>query len=308
MALGKSILLWCSQNEALKRTLPQLSFVRRAVRRFMPGETLSLALEAAEQLHSDGFTTVLTYLGENVSRLEEAEQVRDHYLSTLTSVRAKEFPTEISVKLTQLGFDIDTEFTLSAMKQLCSLAREQNNFVWVDIESHPYVDRTLDLYRRLRSEYPNVGLCLQSYLYRTGKDLDALMSVGPSIRLVKGAYKEPPSVAYPSKKDVDEQFNRLMNRLFKELPLKNGRIGIATHDPRIIAHAKSLGQMLGLPKGAFEFQMLYGIGRETQKQLIREGYFVRVLISYGSAWYPWYMRRLAERPANVWFVLKSIFG
>lgn len=308
MALGKNLLLWCSTNAVLKKYLPRLGFVRRAVRRFMPGETLDDALEAAGRLHSEGFTTVLTYLGENISRLEEAETVRDHYLEILTQVNARRFPTEISLKLTQLGFDIDDEFTLAAVRELCSRAMELNSFVWIDIESHQYVDRTLDLYRQVRAEFKNVGLCLQSYLYRTAKDLDSLLELGPSIRLVKGAYKEPASIAYPLKKDVDDQFITLSTALLNQLPAKNGRIGIATHDATMIAHAKALSTMLSLPKGTFEFQLLYGIRKELQKRLLEEGYFVRVLISYGSAWYPWYMRRLAERPANVWFVLKSLFG
>jgi proline dehydrogenase len=274
----------------------------------MPGEDLDDAIEAVKQLKREGFSTVLTHLGENISELSEAESVRDHYVRVLEQISAENLPSEISVKLTQLGLDISEESAFAYTSTLAKRAHELGNFVWIDIESTSYVDRTLLLYRRLRAEFPNVGLCLQSYLHRTENDLSSLLSLSPSIRLVKGAYREHPSLAFPKKRDVDRNYVELAMRLFGEWPSRVKRIGIGTHDMRIAEILRSGAEALRLPREAIEFQMLYGIGRENQTRLLKEGFRVRVLISYGSAWFPWYMRRLAERPANLWFVAKSVFA
>lgn len=306
MGLTKNILLWASSNRWMKEHLPRYSFVRRAVRRFMPGETLSSALEAVRKLEREGFSSVLTYLGENVSSSEEAIGVRDHYLLVLDSIRQSGLPTEVSVKLTQLGLDMDPAQTREHLEKILRAAQHQRLFVWIDIESSPYVDRTLELYASLRRQYSNVGVCLQSYLYRTDQDLTNLLPLIPSIRLVKGAYREPPTVAIPRKQDVDRNYMALAKRLLEECPQSETRIGIATHDREIAKHLKDFARTRAIPSERFEFQMLYGIGKEAQRELVAEGYHVRVLVSYGSAWFPWYMRRLAERPANVWFVVKSL--
>lgn len=307
MSLTKSILLWASANSWMKRKLPRYRFVRRAVTRFMPGEDRDAALAAVSALSAQGFSTVLTFLGENVNTIEEATAVRDHYIAVLENIHAHGHPTEISVKLTQLGLDIDPAMTLAMMRDILITAGRVGNFVWVDIESSPYVERTLRLYGTLRSEFAHVGLCLQAYLLRTGEDLTSLVALAPSIRLVKGAYREPESVAFQRKSDVDRNYRLLAERLFTELRDDRSRIAIATHDLSIATWVKAAAERLGVPRERFEFQMLYGIGREAQRRLASEGYRVRVLISYGSAWFPWYMRRLAERPANVWFVVKSLF-
>lgn len=307
MGLTKSILLWASANPWMKRKLPRYRFVRRAVTRFMPGEDLNSALGAVRALSAQGFSTVLTFLGENVNSVEEAKAVRDHYVSVLETIRAKKLPTEISVKLTQLGLDIDAATTLAMMREILAAAGRVGNFVWIDIESSPYVDRTLRLYRTLRAECSHVGVCLQAYLHRTGDDLTSLAPLAPSIRLVKGAYREPESVAFQRKADVDRNYALLAERMFTELKDGLSRIAIATHDTTLAGAAIAAAERLDVPRERFELQMLYGIGRESQRRLVSDGYRVRVLISYGSAWFPWYMRRLAERPANVWFVVKSLF-
>lgn len=291
----------------MKRKLPRYRFVRRAVTRFMPGEDLNSALGAVRALSAQGFSTVLTFLGENVNSVEEAKAVRDHYVSVLETISAKKLPTEISVKLTQLGLDIDAATTLAMMREILAAAGRVGNFVWIDIESSPYVDRTLRLYRTLRAECSHVGVCLQAYLHRTGDDLTSLAPLAPSIRLVKGAYREPESVAFQRKADVDRNYALLAERMFTELKDGLSRIAIATHDTTLAGAAIAAAERLDVPRERFELQMLYGIGRESQRRLVSDGYRVRVLISYGSAWFPWYMRRLAERPANVWFVVKSLF-
>lgn len=307
MGLTKSILLWASANPWMKRKFPQYRFVQRAVTRFMPGESLASALSAVQALSAQSFSTVLTFLGENVNSIEEARAVRDHYLFVLESIHAQRLPTDISIKLTQLGLDIDAATTLAMMREILLAAERVGNFVWIDIESSPYVDRTLRLYSALRSEFSRVGICLQAYLHRTGNDLTSLVPLASSIRLVKGAYREPESVALQRKSDVDRSYEMLSERLLRELSGRFSRIAIATHDMALAAKVKAAAERLGVPRERFEFQMLYGIGREAQRRLAAEGYIVRVLISYGSAWFPWYMRRLAERPANVWFVVKSLF-
>lgn len=308
MPLMKNFLLWCSVNPRLKVRVPKMRFTQRAVKRFMPGETIDSALAEVRTLEQFGITTVLTYLGENLSDLREADAARDHYLQILEKIIQGNHPSEISFKLTQLGFDLSCEKTLAHVRTIVRRGKELGIFVWIDIESHAYVDKTLDLYRTVRSEFENVGLCLQSYLYRTKDDLNGLMSIVPSIRLVKGAYKEPASVAFAHKRDVDQSFVDLADQMLFHYPDKVMRIGIATHDTTIIDHVKSFARERGIPKEAFEFQLLYGVKRDVQLQLAKEGYNVRVLISYGSSWYAWYLRRLAERPANVWFVVKSLFG
>ena len=291
----------------MKNTLPKYRFVQRAVKRFMPGENVESALVEAKKYQANNITTVLTCLGENISELKEGEKVRNHYLQALEKISWQQLPTEISIKLTQLGFDIDEEATLNNVRALCNRANELNNFVWIDIESSPYVTRTINFYKTIRSEFENVGLCLQAYLYRTHDDLKTLLEISPSIRLVKGAYKESPDVAFPSKSDVDKNYIELSEMLLNAIPNRVKRIGIGTHDEKIHEHIKIFVKKNNIPSNAFEFQMLYGIKMNVQTQLAKEGYSVRALISYGSYWFPWYMRRLAERPANVWFVIKSMF-
>lgn len=307
MGIARNILLWGSRNERLRAMLPRYRFVRRSVTRFMPGEEPADALNAAQTLKEQGLPTVVTHLGENLHSAEETAKVRDHYLGVLEQIQARNLDTHISVKLTELGLDQDPELCYSNIAALIEKADALKNFVWIDIEGSPYVTATLTLFQRLRSKYSNTGLCLQAYLYRTKEDLDNLLPLTPRIRLVKGAYAEPPDIAFPKKRDTDENYFSLAKTLL-EAGRKNGAApGIATHDGRLIRRIVKEAGAMGIPQDAFEIQMLYGIRTETQQQLVRDGFRVRVLISYGSFWFPWYMRRLAERPANVSFVLRNMF-
>jgi proline dehydrogenase len=302
----RQALLWASTNPLLAERLPRFGFVKRATRRFMPGEELEDALGAAAELAKGGIAATLTLLGENLASEAEADEVLEHYRGVSTAVAGKGVDAEISVKPTQLGLDYDVDRTRD---RIASLVHATPSLVWIDMESSKYVDATLDIFRSLRAESANVGVALQSYLHRTEKDLESLLPLDPSIRVVKGAYQEPPSIAMPKKSDVDRSFVRIASRLLRARAQgAKGRPVIASHDPRMIAEAGRMAVELGLAKGSYEHALLYGIARPVQQRLARNGHRVRVLISYGSAWFPWYMRRLAERPANLWFVAKQIVG
>ena len=312
----RSLLLAASESRWLRRRAPQLPFIRKAVTRFMPGETLDAALGAAADLRERGMSTVLTELGENVSDVAHADAVMRHYMDALAKSAASSLDCHISVKLTQLGLDVDAAVCLDHLRTLAARAQELNTFVWIDMEQHTYIDATLDAYRTVLTDFPNVGVCLQAYLYRTAKDLNALVARGgppsrrfgaASVRLVKGAYRERANVAYPKKHDVDDNFLSLAKAMVSPAARASGlRAVFGTHDSRLInainAHLAATGQR----RESVEFHLLFGIQRAAQARLARDGYRVRVLISYGEHWFPWYMRRLAERPANVLFVLKSI--
>ena len=309
MTLMRKALLAGSTNPWMREHLTQYAFVKRSVRRFMPGETIDEALVAAQRLRGDGITTILTKLGENLTQAGEFEAVTQHYLEVLDKVAASGLDAQISIKPTQLGLDLDRALCERNLDRLLERAEALNNFVWIDMESSPYVDRTLDLFRRSRAKTRRVGVALQAYLYRTAKDVEALLPLGSAIRIVKGAYLEPPDIAYPRKADVDESFYRLCTRLLAPESIAAGtHLHIATHDAAL---AQRLSRFIAegrVPTSAYERAMLYGIGRGQQLALARQGQRLRVLISYGEQWFPWYMRRLAERPANVWFVVKNLAG
>ena len=305
----RRILLWMARNRWLREHLPRLWFARRAVRRFMPGEDSASALDAAEKFKADGITSEFTRLGENVTTVEEGDAVAEHYLSLLDDIQARGLDGEISVKLTQLGYDLDVDRTLAHTARLAARAAEHGRTVWVDMEGSDYAEGTIAFYERLKATNANTGLCLQSYLHRTAADIQRLLPLDPAIRLVKGAYAEPPSIAYQTKHDVDTNYVALAVALLEGA--RDGRkvrLGLGTHDVRLIEQIAEHATALGLPKTSFEVQMLYGIRMDEQRRLAREGYLVRNLIAYGEAWYPWYMRRLAERPANVIFALRQIIG
>jgi len=302
-------LLAGSQNQWLAQRAPKYGFVRKAVQRFMPGEDASQAFEAARALQDSRIATILTQLGENVKAAGEADAVMRHYLQVLDRVKEQKLDAVISVKLTQLGLDLNADSCFTNVQRLVERAKELGNFVWIDMEGSAYTDATLQLYRRVRAQHANVGVCVQSYLYRTEKDLADLLSIAPVIRLVKGAYREPPALAYPRKKDVDANYFRLAQRFLDPEVRKAGtRVGFATHDLRLIQKIEELAQQLRIPKESVEFQLLYGIQRPEQLRLAQAGYRVRVLISYGPQWFPWYMRRLAERPANLTFLMRNLFS
>jgi len=302
------MLLAASQNQWLRHRAAHYPFVRRTVSRFMPGETLDDALDAAQILRGKKIGTVFTHLGENIKDGSEAQQVTEHYLGVLEHIRKKGLQAEISVKLTQLGLDLSPDLCFEHLNAIVERARK-DSIVWVDMEASNYVDATLDLYRRALMAHPNVGICLQAYLHRTKDDLAKLLPLRPSIRLVKGAYKEPPEIAFPRKQDVDENYfelGRQMLRAKKEN--RCGRAAFGTHDVALIRRLADLASTEGFAKRDFEVQMLYGIQRAEQERLASEGCTSIVLVSYGDYWYPWFVRRLAERPANLWFMVRNVFA
>lgn len=309
MSVMRSLLLAGSENRWLRTTAPKVWFVRRAVTRFMPGETIDEALPAARAQQQLGIGTVFTLLGESLVDPTEADAVRQHYLDVLDRVQQGGLDAEISVKPTQLGLDFSREACDAHLFALAERADALGNWLWIDMESTAYTDVTLDMYVKLRERFPHVGLCVQAYLFRTDDDLKRLIAIGGSVRLVKGAYREPPTLAYAAKRDVDEAyFRHAMMLVSPEARERGVRAIFGTHDPVLIRRITEAGAAAGVPKPRLEFQMLYGIQRGEQQRLAEAGYPFRVLIAYGHAWFAWYMRRLAERPANVLFVVKNLFS
>lgn len=308
MNLMRNALLRLSQSAWLRQRAPRYRFTRRAVERFMPGEAAADALAAAQRLERAGLHTILSHLGEGVSDRAEADGVTRHYLELLESIRHSGLASELSVKLTQLGLDQDFDFCLDNLGQIAERVG-QTKTLWVDMEQSPYVDVTLDLCRRARQSHANVGVCVQAYLFRTERDIESLIAEGCPIRLVKGAYNEPPEIAFARKADVDENYFRLATALLGARAREAGvRAAIGTHDRRLIARIAAWAAAQGSVRNEVEFQMLYGIQSAEQVRLAREGYRSGVFICYGSYWFPWFMRRLAERPANVLFVARNLFS
>jgi proline dehydrogenase len=308
VSLLRKVLLGVSTNAWVRGRATRYGFVKRSVRRFMPGETMDDALRAAQEMKPQGITTILTKLGENLTAVAEAEDVTRHYLEVLDQAAAAGLDAQVSVKPTQLGLDFDPALCERNLDRLLARAEERNNVIWIDMESSPYVDRTVELFRRARSRSSRVGVALQAYLYRTGNDLDALLPLGCAIRIVKGAYLEPPNIAYPNKADVDENYYQLCLKLLAPDAPAGTLVHIATHDAALTDRLIAEIDRRQLPDSRYEFAMLYGIQRAQQLRLARLGKHVRVLISYGEEWFPWYMRRLAERPANIWFVIRNLMG
>jgi proline dehydrogenase len=308
MSLMRSLLLAASQNRWLRDHATHYSFVRGTVSRFMPGETLDDALGAAEALRSKNIGTVFTHLGENIKDRAEAQQVAEHYLEVLKRIKEKSLRAEISVKLTQLGLDLSAHLCFEHLNAIIERA-EKDSIVWVDMEASNYVDATLELYRRALTAHPNVGICLQTYLHRTKDDLAKLLPLRPSIRLVKGAYNEPPEIAFPRKQDVDENYFELGKQMLRaKKENRCVRAAFGTHDVALIRRLADCASAEGFAKKDFEVQMLYGIQRAEQERLASEDCTSVVLVAYGSYWYPWFVRRLAERPANLWFMLRNVFA
>jgi proline dehydrogenase len=308
VGLMRRSILMASQSPWMRKHAPHFGFMRRTVTRFMPGEDVQDALTAARGLVANRISTVFTHLGENVADRAEAEAVTQHYRGVIDRIRAAGLGTEISIKLTQIGLDLDPKFCYENLVALLEHTPPERT-LWIDMEQSPYVDVTLEMYRRARKSYANVGVCLQAYLFRTEKDLDGLIPMGAAIRLVKGAYNEPAEIAYPAKKDVDENYLHLAQRLLSpEARRARVRAVLATHDRSLIAKLIEWTSSQGVPKVKVEFQMLYGIQRAEQIRLAQAGYPCGVLIAYGTFWYPWFMRRLAERPANVLFLARHFFS
>jgi proline dehydrogenase len=302
----RRVFLWAARNPWLRDRLPRMRFMRRAVRRFMPGETMESALDAAAPLQAAGIGTMYTKLGENLQSLAEADAVADHYVAVLDAIKARGLNGEISVKPTQLGLDLDEDRALAHLTRIAGHAASVGSYVWVDMEGSAYVDATIRLYERLRAVEPNTGLCVQAYLRRTAADLERLRPLDPAIRLVKGAYDEPAAIAYRDKRLVDASYLGLAVSFLKEGRGRPIRLGLGTHDVALIEQIAAQVAPAGIDREGFEIEMLYGIRTGEQFRLAKAGYRVQVLIAYGDAWYPWYMRRLAERPANVTFAIRSL--
>jgi len=306
MSVMRSLLLAASQNKWLKDHASHYGFVRRSVSRFMPGETVDDALAAARDLEGHGIKTVLTHLGENIADAVAAKEVADHYLKVLDRISTEGLDTEISVKPTQLGLDLSAELCERNIRTLLAAENPQRT-LWIDMEASGYVEATIKLYRNLLEDFPNTGICLQSYLQRTTDDIDSLLQMKPSIRLVKGAYSEPPQIALQDRTRIDASYLALSEKLLQAQ--HEGivrRAALATHDPNLIRQITEYAAKQGLAKNEVEFQMLYGIQRGEQDRLANDGWRSGVLIAYGDYWYPWFVRRLAERPANVWLLLRNL--
>lgn len=302
----RRVFLWAARNRWLKERLPRLRFMRRAVRRFMPGETLDEALTAAIPLQAAGIGTMYTRLGENLADLAAADEVAAHYLGAIDKIVAAGITGEISVKPTQLGLDHDTEACLAHLVRLADHAAAVGSYLWIDMEGSGYVEATIALYERLRTTHPRTGICLQAYLRRTADDIERLRPLDPAIRLVKGAYDEPESIAYRDRRNVDANYLGLAVRFLLDGRGRPIRLGLGTHDVTLIEQIATQLGAAGIGRDAYDVQMLYGIREADQFRLAKAGYRVQALIAYGEHWYPWYMRRLAERPANVWFALRQM--
>jgi proline dehydrogenase len=308
LRLGRSILLAAARSRRLNDFALHSAFVKRATRAFMLGEHDEDALEAGAAIAAGGRGLIFTQLGEAITRAEAALAVRDHYLRFFDKIRARGLPAQVSVKPTQLGLDLSLAECERHLVALAAKAEETGSALWLDMEDSSYVDRTLDLYVALKRNHPSTGIALQAYLRRTPEDLARLTPLRPVVRLVKGAYDEPGSVAFEKKSDTDFAYFALASRM-----LEGARTGacvpiFGTHDLPLLARITERAEASGVGKDKYQIHMLYGIRDSAQRRLVAEGHIVKTLVSYGAAWYRWYMRRLAERPANVLFVVKSLFG
>jgi proline dehydrogenase len=308
LTMLRGLLFWVSGNTLLAQRLPRFRFVQSAVRRFLPAETSGEAIAEATRLQRSQIGTIFTLLGEDTTDSQEALNVADHYCELLKEIDRQGFSFEISVKLTQLGVNLGKDFVSTNLETVLSLAEELDAFVWIDMEDSSYVDVTLDIYKSARFQHKNTGICVQAYLYRTADDLENLLHSNPAIRLVKGAYAEPKEIAFPHKSDVDNNYVKLSLRLLDVVAEGNARAAFATHDETILVKIRQEAEARNISPNEVEFQMLYGINRVEQERLAVEGYNMQVLISYGSAWFSWYMRRLAERPANLWFIIRKMIS
>lgn len=300
----RASLLWLSERPRLHGFVRKNRLANRFASRFVAGETVDTALAALRDLNARGISVSLDLLGESVGKPEEAAAARDTYLVLLDRIHAANADANVSVKLTQMGLDIDERLCVENLRAIIDKARTVGSFVRIDMEGSAYTQRTLDLFTR--TCYPafgnTTGVVLQSYLRRTSADVEAMIALGARVRLCKGAYKEPPELAFPDKREVDANYIACMERLLDQ----GNYPGLATHDERIITHARAFAKGRGIEPSRFEFQMLYGVRRDLQQELRKAGYNLRVYVPFGSHWYPYLMRRLAERPANIGFILGNV--
>jgi len=316
----RSLFIYLSKAGWARKIVTHWSFAWRAASRFVAGEKLSDAIEAIRALNAKGINATLDHLGENTTTTEDANRATEEILEALNTIQEMEVKANVSIKLTQIGLKLDRELCARNLNRILMRAAELKNFIRIDMEDSPLVDDTLDLFHTMRDKenLTNTGVVIQAYLYRSEKDVLRIVGARGRVRLCKGAYKEPPEVAFPKKSDVDKNYDHLTEMLLDgamaagATPIsQDGKIpplpGIASHDPARLAHAKAYAQQIKLPKNSLEFQMLYGIRRDLQDQLVQEGYPVRVYVPYGTEWYPYFVRRLAERPANLWFFISNFF-
>jgi proline dehydrogenase len=297
----RAILLWFSRQKWLKNLFMKFFISRAVVKRFVCGEKLEDAIQAVKNLNEKGLIATIDHLGEEVTNWDEAQKAAQFYHEILEAIYKSKVNSNASLKLTQMGLKVDFQKCHDSVEKIVQKAKNFDNFIRIDMEGSDVTGITLDLFYSLRKKYDNVGIVVQTYLYRTEKDVEDILNLKGRIRLCKGAYKEPASIAFPKKKEVDNNFIKLTKVL-----LKSGVYhGIATHDEKLIDFTKKFAQEENISKESFEFQFLYGIRSDLQEKLAKEGYNVRVYVPYGTEWYPYFMRRLAERPANLFFLLKN---
>ena len=302
--ITRSALIWLSRKEGLKDFATSFGFFKKMTTRFVVGDNIDETIPFIRQLNSENATASFDHLNESVGSAAEAEQEVAEYLNILAKIDETKIRSNVSIKLTQFGLGLDPELAYRNARRVVEEAQRRGNFVRVDMEDSNVTQVTIDIFKRLRAEFGlnDVGIVLQSYLYRTLADAQELVKLPARIRICKGAYNEPSEVAFPDKKDVDSNYLKVM-----QLLLSSGTYhGIATHDPKMIDATIDFATREGIGKEKFEFQMLYGIRRDLQRQLTRDGFNVRIYVPYGKHWYPYFMRRLAERPANIWFILKNL--
>jgi proline dehydrogenase len=306
--LLRNFIFWLSTKKRITDAIARRGMRYGFARRFVAGETLDEAMGPAADLCRAGRRIILNHLGENVATLEEAQSSRDSYIHILNTLAAARLDGNISIKLTQLGLDLDRDLCLSLTEEIAAAAKSLDRTIEIDMEGSAYTDLTIEIFEAAQRRRGNIGLAIQSYLRRSERDLDRLAPLAPKVRLVKGAYREPAAAAFQKKQDVDANFRRLLDRLLR--PAAGGRFtaAIGTHDPVLIQYAEAKIRELSLGREQYEFQMIYGIRRDLQQQVYAAGHPLRVYIPFGTAWCPYFMRRLAERPANLWFVLRSLFA
>ncbi|CAG0976368.1 proline dehydrogenase [Anaerolineae bacterium] len=308
MPILRDAFLAMSTSAWLRKAVIGFPLSRRMTRRFVAGETLDEAIAVVKKLNAQNMQVTFDLLGESVTQESEAREARDGYLRALDAIAANHVSSHVSVKLTQMGLDLNPDLCLANMRQIVGKAKAIGTFVRVDMESSAHTQITLNIFKTLREEFDNVGIVIQSYLYRSEEDMRALLVMGANVRLCKGAYKEPAEIAFPEKKDVDANYLKLAQMFLQTNGHSNGvHLALATHDEKIIRWAKDYVAAHQVARDRFEFQMLYGIRSDLQRQLAGEGYTMRVYVPYGTHWYPYFMRRLAERPANVIFLMSNLF-
>lgn len=303
----RTILIYMSQNEIFRKFVMKFPLSKRMSRRFVVGEKLYEAVEAIAHLNENGITATLDHLGENVKDEKDAKASAAAYLEILEEIKRSGIHSHVSLKLTQMGLDVGEEVCYRNVEEIVRLAEKYSNFVRIDMEGSPYTQKTIDIFYRLRGYHKNVGIVIQAYLYRSQGDIERIIEKGYDVRLCKGAYRENEDIAFPKKKDVDANYIKLTEMLLSEKARRNGVYpAIATHDEKIINWVRGIVEKNNIGKETFEFQMLNGIRRDLQRELVKEGYKVRIYVPYGDQWYPYFMRRLAERPANLIFLIKNI--